>query len=550
MQKIIFISAVKDFNMYNNVIKNNPFVIGDNIVLSPIDNNEINLGLSKRYNDFLSSYNYVDQAWLVFCHEDWNILESISKKLDDLDRNALYGSFGARLIKKDDICIREYIGHIYDCAKDGKNLRRLGSEFENLLKVDVLDCQSLIVHSSLVEKFNLRFDEELEFDLYVEDFCLNAFVKNGLESKVLNLEVCHHSQIMNISERENCTKMCSYLNEKYKNYTFAGIVLNIGKNTDKIITKDLVVNVIDEQYRSKIYETDIISENDARFIMINYINPDSKILDVGCACGDFGFALKKKKPATLWGMEYNQGSIDFAKQKRAYSVIYKIDLNNFNSLEFKQFSGFFDYIIFGDVLEHIYSPQKTLSVFKEFLKDDGSFLLSIPNIAHASIKANLLLDDFTYTPFGLLDETHIRFFTKKTIPVFLANIDLEIEKNNITYQNKIGCQSTDPYIELSAIIKKQIFSDFHSYVLQYVMKVKKSNLAQEKIVLANASKLIINKENSPDELNKLRNHDLFEVETQSKDELILRDQELALMKSSKFWKIREEYIRIKNIFTH
>jgi 2-polyprenyl-3-methyl-5-hydroxy-6-metoxy-1,4-benzoquinol methylase len=261
--------------------------------------------------------------------------------------------------------------------------------------------------------------------------------------------------------------------------------------------------------RSEIYKVDIISPNDARYIIMSYINDGKKVLDVGAACGDLAVALKKEKSVQVWGMEYDLGSIALAKDTGMYEEVYQVDLNAFNAADFGQFVGSFDYIVFGDVLEHILAPKKTLETFKQFLKSDGKFLLSIPNIAHASIKSNLLLDDFTYTPTGLLDETHIRFFSRKTIPAFLGDIGLEINNISVTYRDKMGFQPTNPYAKLPTAVRRQIFQNYHSYVVQYVMEVGMSAASPEKLFAINAKELVLTNTNSPAGLIALRRADLL-----------------------------------------
>lgn len=554
-EKTIFISAVRDFKMYDAVIKTNPFVQKDNIVLEVIDNTAENRGLSKRYNDFLERYDYLEKAWFVFCHEDWEILEGIAKKLEDLDRNCLYGSFGARTVKtKDGQLKREYVGNIYDCAKDHTNLRKIGKEFKGLEKVDVLDCQVLIVHSDLINKHTLRFDEQFEWDLYVEDFCLNAFVKHAIVSRVLDLEVCHCSQVTDISQRPSCLEKYPYINEKYKQYSFAGIVRNIGGKSGNIQEGDLDVRMAGNGERSTIYQNRTFLENDPRYININYIKPDKRVLDVGCACGDFAFVLKKKKVVEVWGMEYDQGSIDIARKTRMFEEVFRVDLNDFDPKEYEQFYSYFNYIVFGDVLEHILDPKGILEKFKVFLREDGEFLLSIPNVAHASIKANLLLDDFSYTPCGLLDETHLRFFTYKTIPTLLAEIGLQIKENKVTYYNKIGFQSTNPYNTLPGSVKELIFKDFHSYVLQYVLGVGKSALPEKELLKINAEKMFIDERLAPRGLLEMRERDLSELEVSTEDDvsrlnmvLEKKDREIDGIKNSKFWKLRNMYLKILGV---
>ena len=75
----------------------------------------------------------------------------------------------------------------------------------------------------------------------------------------------------------------------------------------------------------------------------------------------------------------------------------------------------FDYIIFGDVLEHLHDPLRTIRYCRRFLKSGGCIIASIPNVMHISVMQKLLNGDFTYTDDGLLDKTHIHLFTLNEI---------------------------------------------------------------------------------------------------------------------------------------
>ena len=128
MDKVNFISVVRDPAIYDKTIKNNNYVKKDDIKLTYLDNTIENVGISRRYNSFLEQFNFDDPSWLVFCHEDWEILEEIlPPKLEKLDKNCIYGSFGAKLQNNKGILTRQYIGEILDCNKQNKNYRRIGS---------------------------------------------------------------------------------------------------------------------------------------------------------------------------------------------------------------------------------------------------------------------------------------------------------------------------------------------------------------------------------------------------------------------------------------
>ena len=282
--------------------------------------------------------------------------------------------------------------------------------------------------------------------------------------------------------------------------------------------------------RSQIYKSNLNLKNtgDPRIITLSYISDSCIILDVGCACGDLGVALKEHKNATVFGLEYNQGSIDIALKTGAYENIHQFNLDEITDNSFPQYNGKFDYIICGDVLEHLRNPMYSLNILKLYLKEDGKIIASIPNIAHMSIKSNLLVNDFTYTPLGLLDETHIHLFTHKSIASGLSSIGLKIDECKFTFHNKVAWQPNDPYSQLSDDIKEYLFKDWHSYVCQYVMTISKSNLLSEELLKNNHQKLIINETNAPENIKNYRTQILAELTNTTAKKL---DNGLSVLKN-------------------
>ena len=107
--------------------------------------------------------------------------------------------------------------------------------------------------------------------------------------------------------------------------------------------------------------------------------------------------------------------IDEARAKLAQERLNKVIVANVEKMERDPFpDGYFDIIIFADVLEHLKEPETVLRRFKKYLKKDGYALISIPNIANWKMRVYLLFGKWHYKDVGLLDKTHLRFFTLKT----------------------------------------------------------------------------------------------------------------------------------------
>lgn len=224
--------------------------------------------------------------------------------------------------------------------------------------------------------------------------------------------------------------------------------------------------------RAKVYQFNTFEHGTSQRYLVDNINSDSIVLDVGCACGDFGRILtKEKNNIKIFGMEYNKDSIKIAERTKAYKQIHQIDLNNFNENAFKKYFYKFDYIVFGDVLEHILYPELILQKFKSFLKPGGYFLISFPNSAHASVKAELLMDNLEFTDVGLLDKTHIKFWTYRGIAKMISDNGFKIERLDKTAFRFQGCQSINNFERLPKNIQSFIKNDKHSHVCQYIVKL-------------------------------------------------------------------------------
>lgn len=138
----------------------------------------------------------------------------------------------------------------------------------------------------------------------------------------------------------------------------------------------------------------------------------SRVLEIGCSSGSQTRLLKNTLGCSVTGIEINAAAAVDAREFCERLIIG--DIENLNMTE-NLGNQSFDVIILSDVLEHLKQPGDTLMKIRPLLGQSGILLASIPNIAHAAICWELAHGRFDYRDYGLLDDTHIRFFTKKSI---------------------------------------------------------------------------------------------------------------------------------------
>jgi len=158
-------------------------------------------------------------------------------------------------------------------------------------------------------------------------------------------------------------------------------------------------------------EKDISYYTVSRREMLKYI-PESatKILDIGCGRGSFceQFSTNEKE---IWGIEPDQESAEIAARK-----MYKILNEKIETAIHTLPENYFQLIILNDVLEHCIDPWNILEQLKSKLTSNGTVVASLPNVRYIKNISHLLFrKDWRYEKSGVLDSTHLRFFTKKTI---------------------------------------------------------------------------------------------------------------------------------------
>ncbi|PIV42288.1 MAG: class I SAM-dependent methyltransferase [Candidatus Nealsonbacteria bacterium CG02_land_8_20_14_3_00_40_11] len=141
------------------------------------------------------------------------------------------------------------------------------------------------------------------------------------------------------------------------------------------------------------------------------VQPNKRVLDIGCATGRIAELLKKEKNCFVVGIEVNKEMAEIAK-KRCNKVIIE-NAETVKKIDFPK--GYFDIIIFADVLEHCSNPGEILTNLRGYLSDEGYILISVPNVANWEIRLKLLMGKFDYKGGTILDTGHLKFFTLSSI---------------------------------------------------------------------------------------------------------------------------------------
>ena len=168
------------------------------------------------------------------------------------------------------------------------------------------------------------------------------------------------------------------------------------------------------------------------FMISNRINTGSKVLDLGCGTGVFARTLKENE-CTVFGVDLDQEAVRYARKTELYERVICANLAEFTSqtlMTYLTANAPFDVIIMSDILEHLPEPTDVLVHYAQYLTENGQIFISVPNIAHADISLHLMNGIFNYTNMGVLDNTHVKFFTKTSFAQWIEQINESYEQTS------------------------------------------------------------------------------------------------------------------------
>lgn len=226
------------------------------------------------------------------------------------------------------------------------------------------------------------------------------------------------------------------------------------------------------------YDTELrLDFNNTMSIMIGEIESNSTVLEFGPASGRLTKYLKNEKECDVYIVELDEEAGKIASEFARDTVIG--DIEKYEWLD--KFKGItFDYILFADVLEHLRNPEQVLLECKEILSEDGFILISLPNIAHNSVIIDLIKGKFEYQSTGLLDNTHIRFWTYETIEQVMKKLGLYVDSKFATYTQVGKNEFNNTYEDIKFLNPLVLKSRDMGEVYQYVYKVTKKQVQNQR----------------------------------------------------------------------
>jgi len=199
------------------------------------------------------------------------------------------------------------------------------------------------------------------------------------------------------------------------------------------------------------------------------------VVEVGCGAGAMGAEYKRLHPASTYaGIEANAEAAAIARQRLDRVVVGDAERLDFASLGFA--AGSVDCLVYGDVLEHLVDPWAALKAQSACVKPGGRVVACIPNVQHWSVIDGLLRGRWQYQDEGLLDRTHLRFFTMESIVELFKGAGLEIVDFHARLDDSEGyrqfMKTAEPLIRAAGLDRARLA--IQAQAIQYVVQARRA----------------------------------------------------------------------------
>ncbi|MEE7441366.1 class I SAM-dependent methyltransferase [Methylobacterium oryzae] len=236
-------------------------------------------------------------------------------------------------------------------------------------------------------------------------------------------------------------------------------------------TREAVAGLSKQNVSSLRYNSRNNNRYESTGLLISFMKKNKKLLDVGCGTGTITSTLRDALSLDVVGVEPHPERAEQARTEGLNVITGVYDQT------FAQRNEKFDYILFADVLEHLVDPAEMLREVKNSLAPDGRVLASIPNVAHWTVRAQLLFGNFNYKPTGIMDATHLRWFTRRSVRRLFEAAGYEVEDIRGAAGGWMGVYRYTPFRFLSQDQKSFVLGQFCRiapalFSVQHVIKAR------------------------------------------------------------------------------
>lgn len=188
------------------------------------------------------------------------------------------------------------------------------------------------------------------------------------------------------------------------------------------ITDDSARGFVLQRPDSLRYDGQPFDAHEANGMVLRLIPEGSRVLDIGCGTGVTTALMRDLRGAEVVGIEPDDARAARARERGIDVIAGTLDDADLSGL------GTFDVIVFADVLEHLADPLSALErARRSLLSPSGRVVASVPNVAHWTVRLDLLRGRFDYKPVGIMDATHLRWFTADGVRRLFQAAGLQVE---------------------------------------------------------------------------------------------------------------------------
>lgn len=272
--------------------------------------------------------------------------------------------------------------------------------------------------------------------------------------------------------------------------------------------------------------------NDTASRTLKLVGTNKKVLELGCSVGTQSEILHNNLGCEVTGVEINPVAAKKAEPYCKNVVIANLDKIDFKS-EFE--AQYFDVVLCADVLEHLYDPIAMLNQVKFVIRPGGCVVASIPNTAYIGLIYEMMHGKFDYRDKGLLDDTHIRFFTKKTIFKTFSEAGLLVTHLD---RGLAKCSQTEFLVEPSNDIDRAALNYIHanneeSETYHFIVKAEPVDLNKSDIQVKN---------------DEFEIADITKMVNYKSSQLLEQEAEISRLRSQVQWIDKRWYLRIGRAF--